>query len=60
LRLGLGDVPQADAADAVAVALCHAQHLAFPASPLPAAPRRGGAKRQERALLALARREIDR
>ena len=27
LRMGLDDVPQEDAADAIAVALCHAQHL---------------------------------
>jgi crossover junction endodeoxyribonuclease RuvC len=29
-RLELPEPPQADAADAVAVALCHAQHVAFP------------------------------
>lgn len=29
MRLGLPEVPQEDAADAVAVALCHAQHLAL-------------------------------
>lgn len=45
-RLGLPEPPQADAADAVAVAICHAQHLAFPlpdgvpALPTPARGRR--------------------
>lgn len=44
LRLGLPEVPQEDAADAVAVALCHAQHLALgvPATPPRAARKKGG------------------
>jgi crossover junction endodeoxyribonuclease RuvC len=33
LRLGLPESPQEDAADAVAVALCHAQHLALGVPP---------------------------
>lgn len=54
-RLGLGDPPQADAADAVAVALCHAQHLAFPlpVNLPPQPPRRAGRKRAQAALAAL-------
>jgi crossover junction endodeoxyribonuclease RuvC len=54
-RLGLVDPPQADAADAVAVALCHAQHLAFPLPverPVPH-PRRTSRARSQAALLAL-------
>ncbi len=54
LRLGLPEVAQVDASDAVAVALCHAQHLALGASPLPR-PKRGGGG--DKALLALVRRQ---
>ncbi|MFN3201842.1 MAG: crossover junction endodeoxyribonuclease RuvC [Bradymonadia bacterium] len=35
MRLGLNEVPQEDAADAVAVALCHGQNLAFGADVRP-------------------------
>ena len=43
MRLGLPEVPQEDAADAVAVALCHAQHLALGVPrPPPQARKRGG------------------
>ncbi|MFZ4736938.1 MAG: crossover junction endodeoxyribonuclease RuvC [Bradymonadia bacterium] len=54
-RLDLPEPPQEDAADALAVALCHAQHLAFPAAvSLPPQPsRRAGHKRSEAALRAL-------
>lgn len=54
LRLGLADLPQVDAADAVAVALCHAQHLALgqPTAQLPPRPR-GGARRAAAGLEAL-------
>jgi crossover junction endodeoxyribonuclease RuvC len=50
-RLGLVDPPQADAADAVAVAICHAQHLAFPLPvltgvPAPNRPRKSRAQAQ--------------
>ncbi|MCB9547208.1 MAG: crossover junction endodeoxyribonuclease RuvC [Myxococcales bacterium] len=38
LRFGLPEVPQEDAADAVAVAVCHAQHLAAPAPSVPRPP----------------------
>ena len=41
LRMGLSEVPQVDAADAVAVAVCHAQHMGLAGNPvLAAAPRR--------------------
>ena len=58
LRLGLPDLPQADAADAVAVALCHAQTLAFPKpvdlpSPAKGQGRAGQNRRADAALLAL-------
>jgi len=52
-RLGLTDPPQADAADAVAVAICHAQHLAFPLPiDLPAQPRRSVGRARSQAALA--------
>jgi len=54
-RLDLPESPQADAADALAVALCHAQNLAFPAAiALPPQPsRRGGRRQNDAALRAL-------
>jgi crossover junction endodeoxyribonuclease RuvC len=55
LRLGLPDLPQEDAADAVAVAICHAQSLRFvgPDS-VDQPPRRRRSKRaQDHALAAL-------
>ena len=53
LRLGLVEVPQVDAADAVAVALCHAQHSAFPSGPSSAErPRRPSARAGLEALVA--------
>lgn len=54
VQLALGDPPQADAADAVAAALCHAHHLALgvPTVQLPPRPR-GGRRRAEAALAAL-------
>ena len=53
-RLNLTDVPQVDAADAVAIALCHAQHLAFglPTLAIPRPPR-GGKRNAQAALAAL-------
>jgi len=54
-RLGLPEPPQTDAADALAVALCHAQNLAFPAAiSLPRQPsRREGRRQNDAALRAL-------
>ena len=50
LRMGLADVPQTDAADAVAVAVCHAQHLGLELNPqLTALPKRS--KRSAKAAL---------
>ena len=50
LRMGLTDVPQSDAADAVAVAVCHAQHLGLALNPqLTAIPKRS--KRSAKAAL---------
>jgi Holliday junction DNA helicase RuvA subunit/crossover junction endodeoxyribonuclease RuvC len=61
-RLELPEPPQADAADAVAVALCHAQHVAFPLPTnlptLPSTRARGRAKRPGRP--GRARHEADR
>lgn len=53
-QLELGDPPQADAADAVAVALCHARHLGLvgPDIRLPRKPR-GSKRRADAALAAL-------
>lgn len=53
-RLNLADVPQVDAADAVAIALCHAQHLAFglPTLAIPR-PSRGSKRNAQAALAAL-------
>lgn len=52
-RLELPEPPQADAADAVAVALCHAQHLAFPVpTNLPVSPPRASSRRRSQAALA--------
>ncbi len=58
LRLALPEPPQADAADAVAVALCHAQHggVGVTGVVLPTAPR-GGRRRSQAALKALATRQ---
>lgn len=53
LRLGLPEPPQADAADAVAVALCHAQHLAFPAAAPPGMPTRPKPRRGRPTLAAI-------
>ncbi len=54
LRMGLKEVPQVDAADAVAVAVCHAQHIGMIANPaLTAVPRRSK-KSAKAALEALA------
>ena len=53
LRLELPEPPQADAADAVAVALCHAQHLDFGGGPTLPKPRTGGRRRSDKALRAL-------
>ncbi|MGK0361307.1 MAG: crossover junction endodeoxyribonuclease RuvC [Bradymonadia bacterium] len=44
MRLGLPEVPQEDAADAVAVALCHAQHLALGVPRPPAKARKRGGR----------------
>lgn len=54
IQLGLADLPQVDASDAVAVALCHAHHLALgqPTVQLPPRPR-GGARRTAAGLEAL-------
>ncbi len=54
MRLELPDIPQADAADAVAVALCHAQHLssAFANTVLPKVKKKGR-RSQEAGLRAL-------
>ncbi len=53
MRLSLPEPPQADAADAVAVALCHAQHLDLGGrAVVPRAPR-GGRRRSQAALRAL-------
>lgn len=55
-RLDLPEPPQADAADAVAVALCHAQHVAFPLpTNLPTLPttRARGRRSAQAALAAL-------
>lgn len=56
LRLELPETPQADAADAVAVAMCHAQHGGLlPAGAIAVPPKpRGGRKRADAALKALA------
>ncbi len=54
MQLELGDPPQADAADAVAAALCHAHHLALgmPSVQLPPKPK-GGRRRARAGLEAL-------
>jgi crossover junction endodeoxyribonuclease RuvC len=53
LRLALTERPQEDAADAVAVAMCHAQHLLVGAPPkIPARPR-GGKRKADAGLRAL-------
>lgn len=49
MRLGLPEVPQEDAADAVAVALCHAQHLALGVPRAPAGAKSRARKRGGRA-----------
>jgi crossover junction endodeoxyribonuclease RuvC len=52
-RLGLPEPPQEDAADAVAVAICHAQSLLFPGSvPAPTPRKRKGGARADWAALA--------
>lgn len=59
-RLELPEPPQADAADAVAVALCHAQHVAFPLpANLPTLPstRARGRRSAQAALAALVTRQ---
>ncbi len=53
LRLELPESPQEDAADAVAVALCHAQHLALGPGPAPPPRPRGGKRKADAALEAL-------
>ena len=59
LRLGLPDLPQEDAADAVAVAICHAQSLAFrgPESVERPSIRRRSKRAQDDALAALIARQ---
>ena len=59
LRLGLPDLPQEDAADAVAVAICHAQSLAFrgPESVERPPIRRRSKRAQDDALAALIARQ---
>lgn len=58
MQLGLADPPQADAADAVAAALCHAHHLALgmPTMQLPPKPK-GGRRKAQAALEALVARQ---
>lgn len=58
MQLGLGEPPQADAADAVAAALCHAQHLALGLPRVQLPPKaRGGRKRAQAGLEALVARQ---
>lgn len=52
MRLDLPEPPQEDAADAVAVALCHAQHLAFPTPAVTGLPPRPPRRMRGRAGLA--------
>ena len=56
MRMGLADTPQEDAADAIAVAVCHAQHMnvASSAPSIPNMPRKRGRKASQAALAALA------
>ena len=56
MRMGLADTPQEDAADAIAVAVCHAQHMnvASSAPSIPNIPRKRGRKASQAALAALA------
>ena len=56
MRMGLSDTPQEDAADAIAVAVCHAQHLSngVKGPSIPNMPRRKGRKASQAALAALA------
>lgn len=58
MQLRLPEPPQADAADAVAAALCHAQHLALglPTVQLPPKPK-GGPRKARAALEALVARQ---
>ncbi len=51
LRLELAEPPQADAADAVAVALCHAAHLGAGTATAAIPPRQSGGKRRSQAAL---------
>lgn len=51
-RLGLAEVAQVDASDAVAVALCHAQHQSLGLPKVPPQPR-GGRRRAKAGLAAL-------
>ena len=54
LRLGLKSIPQEDAADAVAAAICHAQMLNSPRLPTTKSKKRSK-KSMDAALLAIAR-----
>ncbi len=56
LRLELPEPPQEDAADAVAVAICHAQSLAF-GLPVKAPPKRRSRRAQQDALAAIVARQ---
>lgn len=49
LRLELAEPPQADAADAVAIALCHAAHLGASDATAALPPRQSGGKRRSQA-----------
>lgn len=54
MRLDLNEIPQEDAADAVAVAVCHGQHLAFGDQPTPRIPKPPRHRRGRAALAAFA------
>jgi len=58
MRMGLKDAPQEDAADAVAVAMCHAQHLIRGINPMLHPPKKS--KKNARAALAALVREQER
>ena len=55
LRMGLSDVPQEDAADALAVAICHAQHLGLPPTAEILMPAKRSKRSADAALMALVR-----